>query len=87
MIRAQKEVTATIVTKTYGNIILMTVICVVIFWIFMAIRPAAASWRLIPGDTTDRHFHGCGSSWQICAERAAARARANAPNSQKGKMR
>jgi len=28
--------------KTYGNIILMTVICIVIFWVFMALRPASA---------------------------------------------
>ena len=32
--------------KTYGNIILMTAICVVIFWAFMALRPAQA--RNIP---------------------------------------
>jgi len=43
--------------------------------------PADASWQLIPGDTTDRHFHGCGSSWTICSIRAqnrAARSRADA---------
>ena len=28
--------------KTYGNIILMTVVCIVIFWVFMALRPAQA---------------------------------------------
>jgi len=28
--------------KTYGNLILMTVICIVIFWVFMALRPANA---------------------------------------------
>jgi len=28
--------------KHYGNIILMTVTCLVIFWIFMALRPAHA---------------------------------------------
>jgi len=28
--------------KTFGNLILMTVICIVIFWIFMALRPAQA---------------------------------------------
>jgi hypothetical protein len=26
--------------KTYGNIILMTAICIVIFWMFMALQPA-----------------------------------------------
>ena len=39
--------------KTYGNIILMTVICIVIFWVFMALRPASASWQLIPGKPYD----------------------------------
>src|SRR5262249_9016245 len=35
--------------KTYGNLILMTVICVVIFWVFMALRPANAqcTYRMI----------------------------------------
>ena len=28
--------------KSFGNLILMTVICLVIFWIFMALRPAHA---------------------------------------------
>src|SRR6516162_3964345 len=28
--------------RTIGNLILMTTICVVIFWLFMALRPAAA---------------------------------------------
>ena len=28
--------------KTYGNIVLMTAICIVIFWVFMALRPAQA---------------------------------------------
>ena len=41
--------------KTYGNVILMTVICIVIFWVFMALRPAAASWQLIPGKPYDGH--------------------------------
>ena len=30
--------------KTAGNIILMTLICLVIFWVFMALRPANA-WQ------------------------------------------
>ena len=29
--------------KTYGNLILMTVICIVIFWVFMALRPTHAA--------------------------------------------
>jgi hypothetical protein len=37
------------------------------------VSPANASWQLIPGDTTDRNFHGCGSSWEICNARKAAR--------------
>src|SRR5262249_34698361 len=28
--------------KTYGNVILMATICIVIFWVFMALRPAQA---------------------------------------------
>src|SRR5215510_15130568 len=43
--------------KTFGNLILMTVICIVIFWVFMALRPADAA-RI-----------RCGSSWEICAQR------------------
>jgi len=39
--------------KTYGNVILMAAICIVIFWVFMALRPANASWRLIPGKPYD----------------------------------
>lgn len=33
----------------------VTAICVVIFWVFMALRPANASWRLIPGKPYDGH--------------------------------
>jgi hypothetical protein len=29
--------------KLYGNVILVTLICVVIFWIFVALRPAQAT--------------------------------------------
>jgi len=29
--------------RTIGNLILMTLICVVIFWVFMALRPARAA--------------------------------------------
>jgi hypothetical protein len=43
--------------KTYGNVILMAMICIVIFWVFMALRPANAA--------TVR----CGSSWELCAQR------------------
>jgi hypothetical protein len=28
--------------KSFGNLILMTVICIVIFWVFMALQPAKA---------------------------------------------
>jgi hypothetical protein len=31
--------------KTIGNLILMTLICVAVFIVFMAIRPAKAQWR------------------------------------------
>jgi hypothetical protein len=60
--------------KTFGYLTLMAAICIVLFWVFMALRPANASWRLVPGDTTDRLFHGCGSSWTICRARAVNRA-------------
>jgi hypothetical protein len=30
--------------KTIGNLILMTLICVAVFIVFMAIRPAKAQW-------------------------------------------
>src|SRR6516225_7564890 len=33
--------------KTAGNLILMTTICIVVFWIFMALRPAQA--QIMPG--------------------------------------
>jgi hypothetical protein len=33
--------------KTAGNLILMTTICIVVFWIFMALRPANA--QIMPG--------------------------------------
>ena len=49
-----------IVTKTYGNLVLMTAICVVIFWIFMALRPASATF--FPAASGDLgRFHGYGS--------------------------
>src|SRR5262249_4388236 len=32
--------------KTYGNLLLMSAICIVIFWIFMALRPAQAAGRI-----------------------------------------
>jgi hypothetical protein len=34
---------------------------------------ANASWVLIPGDTTDRNLHGCGSSWETCKSRRIQR--------------
>ena len=41
--------------------------------LIVAASPANASWVLIPGDTTDRNLHGCGSSYEICKQRAVAR--------------
>jgi hypothetical protein len=35
--------------STIGNLILMTLICVVIFWVFMAFRPARAGETPIYG--------------------------------------
>ena len=44
--------------KTYGNIILMTVICIVIFWVFMALRPASAQQFIGgSGDYGRRHSY------------------------------
>src|SRR5262249_40459935 len=42
--------------KTYGNVILMTVICIVIFWVFMALRPASAQCSYALNDVG--RFHG-----------------------------
>jgi hypothetical protein len=33
----------TMTMKSFGNLILMTLICIVIFWVFMALRPAKAA--------------------------------------------
>ena len=38
--------------KTHGNVILMTAICIVIFWVFMALRPAQATEIYQCGDVT-----------------------------------
>src|SRR5262245_47584180 len=38
--------------KTVSYLTLVTAVCVVFFWVFMALRPANASWRLIPGHRT-----------------------------------
>ena len=35
--------------KLYGNLILMTAICIVIFWIFMAFHTPAKAWLKIVG--------------------------------------
>ena len=40
--------------KTYGNVILMATICVVIFWVFMALRPAQAGPQCV-GDVGRCH--------------------------------
>ena len=37
--------------------------------LIVAASSANASWVLVPGDTTDRNIHGCGSSWEICKYR------------------
>src|SRR5262245_142582 len=34
-----------------SNLTLVTAICVVIFWLFMALGPANASWQIVPGKT------------------------------------
>jgi hypothetical protein len=48
--------------KTIGNLILMTLICVAVFIVFMAIRPAKAQWTP----------WGWQHSWQLTARCAAA---------------
>ena len=42
--------------KTYGNIILMTVICIVLFWVFMALRPANATFFPGPSGSCCNQF-------------------------------
>ena len=42
--------------KTYGNLILMTAICIVIFWVFMVLRPANAQCTYRMNDYG--RFHG-----------------------------
>src|SRR5215471_7002594 len=46
--------------KTYGNIILMTVICIVLFWVFMALRPAQATFFAGPSGSCCNQFGGGG---------------------------
>jgi hypothetical protein len=41
--------------KPVSYLTLVTAICVVIFWVFMALRSVNASWRLIPGRPFDGH--------------------------------
>jgi hypothetical protein len=43
--------------KIAGNLILMTVVCMVIFWVVMALHPVQAATLK------------CGSSWDICTQR------------------
>ena len=37
-------------SKSYGNVILIATMCVVVFWVFMALRPAQAGQMLLSGD-------------------------------------
>src|SRR5262245_40099534 len=39
--------------------------------LIVAASSANASWVLVPGDTTDRNIHGCGSSWEMCKQKRA----------------
>jgi len=48
--------------KTYGNIVLMAVICIVIFWVFMAFRPANAH-LITMGEYQRSGTHWC--NWSI----------------------
>jgi len=47
--------------------------------LIVAASSANASWVLVPGDTTDRNIHGCGSSWEICKYRRGAHSTVVAP--------
>ena len=47
--------------KTTGNLVLMTAICIVIFWMFMALRPASAQ-AFIGGSGNLGRSHGYVSS-------------------------
>jgi len=49
---AQPRLLSDCVMKLYGNLILAATICVVIFWIIMALRPAHAASRVVVGKPT-----------------------------------
>jgi hypothetical protein len=52
--------------KTAGNLILMTTICIVIFWIVMALRPAHAFLYMQNGRATPTEIVGAdGSVWPV----------------------
>jgi hypothetical protein len=55
----QKQLRAKRVRRTRIAITAMAVICIVVFWVFMALKPAQAQ--------------GCGSSWAICKYRVWVR--------------
>src|SRR6516164_8832933 len=44
--------------KSLGNLILMTVVCIVIFWVFMALRPANAQMYGTPGIGRSHGYSG-----------------------------
>jgi hypothetical protein len=44
--------------KSFRNLILMTLICIVIFWVFMALRPADAH-LITTGDYQRSGTHWC----------------------------
>ena len=48
-------------TKTYGNLVLIATICVAVFWVFMALRPAHAGQLQKDGTwamSDNGRFHG-----------------------------
>jgi hypothetical protein len=71
---------------TEVRIIMPKTLLIAVASLMLLASDANASWVLIPGDTTDRNVHGCGSSWGVCAQRrgqpraAAAAPRAAAVN-------
>ena len=79
--------------KTFGNIILMTVICIVIFWVFMALRPASAqpAGFFGPGPAGDGFPHPPPppviSRQAACINAAMKRTRGNLPSVQNAAVR
>jgi hypothetical protein len=64
--------------KTCGNVILIVTICVVIFWVFMALRPASAH-LLTTGEIHRGGTHWCNWSITSVCKRWRAGTRTSCP--------